>query len=560
MLVLLLSILAPDTANASNNVNILDKRKVTIIYYGTDDRTLANVHFLDSTLSGIFQSVELIEFDQIEKGDWKSKDIVVFYSSKEVHDPHALNILKDFKGFVLGIGNGAKGLPQFKTWEFFGSTTIQLIDGDEINYPSIISRVKAPKNAQQIIYGQGFNEELPIIIHEGSTAFITIDQFISIEKYAISKGLLELFRIKKSDTHPAYLRLEDISPIADPELVSKAGNYLIDKGIPVYLAVIPVYIDPDSGEKITLGETPKLRKVLDQLVERGAYIIAHGYTHNYRYEETGEGFEFWDSKANQPISTLDNKQEVERIKKKDEFPTYAEYEAYFRSIKEIETEYTKSKLEKSINTLTELGYAPIAFEAPHYTMSSNGYRVTSQYFSTIFGQLQTSDNNWRVMTSPLFISKASIINGMTLYPETIGFVDENVVDPIGEIENNLDHVIKVPGAVIGGIYHPYLGLDYLKELVALLESVPNIEWIRIDDAWNFVKTDKVQITMPGNGEINVVQNFTWTLKLSDYAKENPFETALWGIVFLTSLFVILFLLHIFTLRIRYRKRLFKERV
>lgn len=33
----------------------------------------------------------------------------------------------------------------------------------------------------------------------------------------------------------------------------------------------------------------------------GAAIIMHGYTHQFYDSETGEGFEFWDVKTDQPI-------------------------------------------------------------------------------------------------------------------------------------------------------------------------------------------------------------------------------------------------------------------
>src|SRR5690606_4847622 len=118
--------------------------------------------------------------------------------------------------------------------------------------------------------------------------------------------------------------------------------------------------------------------------------------------------------------------------------------------KQVETEYTQLKLTNSIHSLTKWGFPPVAFEAPHYTMSSNGYKITSEYFSALFGQLQVSDQDWRVMISPLFISQPSILDGMTLYPETIGFVDLESSNPIEDIENAIQDVTSVPGAVIGG--------------------------------------------------------------------------------------------------------------
>jgi uncharacterized protein YdaL len=333
----------------------------------------------------------------------------------------------------------------------------------------------------------------------------------------------------------------------------------LDKGIPVYLVIIPVYINPETGKKVTLDDAPDLKKVLEQLVSRGAYVISHGYTHTYHSTETGEGFEFWDSVMNQPITALAADESVAKIKSRDEFSSLEEYGKYLRSLQQIESQYTKNKLENSIHSLTNWGLPPTAFEAPHYAMSSNGYRVASQYFSAIFGQMQVSDTDWKVMTAPLFISSPAILNGMTLYPETIGYVNPDSLDPIGEVEEVLDEVAEVPGAVIGGIYHPYLGMEYLEEFVSLFEKVPNLQWIELDQYPHSVQTDYVQISMPGDGRILVKEEFPWQTKITNYFKDNPVEALLWVIVAVTGIFLSIFIVYIFFLRIRYRKQLFEER-
>ncbi|MFD2043764.1 DUF2334 domain-containing protein [Ornithinibacillus salinisoli] len=549
----------PDTIHASSTMHDLDERKVLIIYYGADDQTFANVHFLDSTLSGMFQSVEVLEWERVNNEELQEQDIVVFYSAKKTDETSQDHALNEFDGRLLAIGKGAKDLHQFQNWSFLGMKTIHRVSTNNLTYPAEILHVDAPENATVIVYGQQFDEKYPVIIQDGQTSYIALNNLFSQEKYAITHAMYDLFQLEKPKTHPAYIRLEDISPVSDPELVLEAGSYLLDKGIPVYLAMIPVYVNSNTGEKITLEKKPKLRKALDELVRRGAYVISHGYTHSYRYAETGEGFEFWDAELNQPITTLNPEEIPEKIKMEDQFASKGEYNQYVNNLQKIETEYVQTKLQDSIHSLTKLEYTPVAFEAPHYTMSSNGYNVVSTYFSALFGQMQVSDKNWEVMINPLFISKPSILNGMTLYPETIGFVDDNLDDPIAEMEQSISNVVQVPGAVIGGFYHPYLGVDYLKEMVALLEKVPNLEWIELRNEKHFVKTDLVHIVLPGNGEVQVDQTLSWKTDVKDRLKEKPFEIALWLVVFATLSTIVIFIIHILTLRIRYRKRLFKER-
>ncbi|HAM80014.1 DUF2334 domain-containing protein [Ornithinibacillus bavariensis] len=556
-------LLVPIDIAAATSVNGLDDRNVLITYYGTNDETLANVYFLDSTLSGLFEHVEIIDLKSVRKADIEKQDIIIYYATKEGANIEKLNLFTDFKGEVLGVGKEAKTLPQFRDWEFLGMKSIHRIGDFELNYPIDLLSVKPSATARVLVQGQQFSKEYPVMIQDGRNSFITISSLFAEGRNVISAAFFDLFQLSKPNTHPAYIRLEDISPMSDPEYVYEAADYLLDRDIPVYLAVIPVYVNPESDEIVTLSDKPKLTKVLKELVDRGAYVISHGYTHMYGNEqETGEGFEFWDSILNQPITTINPKDKPEKIMTEDQFLNKKEYEQYIQGVERVETEYINGKLENSIHSLTRLGLAPTSFEAPHYTMSSNGYQVTSHYFSAIFGQIQASDKDWQVMFSPLFISKPSLLNGMILYPETIGFVDPASANPILDIEKSLNQVLQVPGSVIGGFYHPYLGkeygLDYLKQMVALIENVPNVEWIELKNEKHVVKTDLVEIVTSGNGEIEVKSELSWLTIIKDKFAEDSLEKYLWIIVIVTAIFVMLFIIHIVTLRMRYRKRLFKE--
>ncbi|MBS3680751.1 DUF2334 domain-containing protein [Ornithinibacillus massiliensis] len=553
-------LLQPVVTEAGNSLPTLDERKVLLTYYGTDDTTMANIHFLDSSLSGLFEQVDMIELDKLKEEDLHHHDIVVYYASKEGASKNKLELFAPFQGEIIGVGKDAQALPQFQDWQVLGMNSVHRVGGVDLGYPIQLLSVTPPAKAKVIVEGQKHSQSYPVVIQDGKASLITISNVFAEAKYAISASFYDLFQLSKPTTHPAYIRLEDISPVSDPELVYETANYLLNKHIPVYLAVIPTYVDPTTEEMVTLADKPKLLAVLDELVSRGAYIIAHGYTHTYRYQETGEGFEFWDSELNQPITTLDIKEIPEKLKPEDQFQNREEYDQYIQGNTIVETEYVTAKLEKSIHALTKLGFPPIAFEAPHYTMSSNGYQVASQYFSAIFGQIQASDRDWQVMFSPLFISKPTILSGMTLYPETIGYVDPNSINPMLEIEEAIDHVSQVPGSVISGFYHPYLGLDYLKEMIALMEAVPNMEWIQLYNETHYVRTDAVEIITSGNGEISVTSELSWKMDIMDKLAEKSLVKYLWLIVLVTAIFVSLFIIHIVTLRMRYRKRLFKERV
>ena len=124
-----------------------------------------------------------------------------------------------------------------------------------------------------------------------------------------------------------------------------------------------------------------------------------------------------------PISFPANDKTIKKTR--EDFGSKDGYEEYLGKIKQFETNYIQTKINKGINELVSYGLYPVAFEAPHYTMSLNGYKVVSNYFSTYVGQVQISDKDWKIMRTSPFLTAPTFLNGMTLLPETIGYVDPN---------------------------------------------------------------------------------------------------------------------------------------
>src|SRR5690625_7790604 len=98
--------------------------------------------------------------------------------------------------------------------------------------------------------------------------------------------------------------------MSDANKLLEVGDYLNERNIPYILVVIPVYVTPETGERIYFSESNEVLKVLRYLQSSGGTVISHGYTHQYRLSETGEGFEFWDVNNNQFI-TANNEDEIE---------------------------------------------------------------------------------------------------------------------------------------------------------------------------------------------------------------------------------------------------------
>ncbi|QOV09628.1 DUF2334 domain-containing protein [Viridibacillus arvi] len=535
------------------------KPAILVAYQSTDGIANSDILFLETIFAGISDQVQLSSVQQVTIETIKNIDVVVFVGEDRSNLPKQfLNAIKQFKGHLIALGKNAEQLPRFEKWQFLGSKSLRTLDGEPLSKLMNIEYVKPPKGSEVLVEGTNLNAKYPVIVKDGNTSFIAKTNFLSNDNYILSRELFNLLDLQEPIKHLAYIRLEDISPISDPKLVKETGEYLAQKGIPFYMALIPVYVNSESGEQVQLKDNKELVKVLQHLQRLGGMVIAHGYTHSYRYTETGEGFEFWDSINNQKISSISASDDPIKMKKRADFSTKEAYQHYLGSIDEIEKKYIEDKIKLSIEKLTELKLYPISFEAPHYAMSSTGYDIIAQHFTSIFGQVQLSDDTWKRMGAPLMISKPSLLSDMTLYPETIGFIDPSRPEPLKEMEEKIKKVQQVPGSVIGGFYHPYLGMEYLPEMVSLIEEVPNLEWLDLRKSKQIVQSENTMIQQE-DGELKVVSNIKWTDKVKQRMGENPFEMVLWILAIIVALFVIAFFIYVVSLRTKLRKRLFEER-
>lgn len=221
-------------------------------------------------------------------------------------------------------------------------------------------------------------------------------------------------------------------------------------------------------------------------------------------------------KVDQPI----RQPKHEKPKTKDAFPNIEAYNAYVKKGEEFEEKYTTEHIEKGIQELVDAKLYPVAFEAPHYTMSQKGYEILSRYFSTYVGQLQLSDITWKSMHSPAYRSTPSFLHGMKLMPETVGFIEEDKPQAIAKMKANALSVAKLSDGIIGAFYHPYLGVKPLKEVLKDLESIPNIEWIDLQKEKNEVKMKDIHITTNKDG-IHV-EKPTSANDIIDYIKQYGF--------------------------------------
>lgn len=538
-----------------------------LLIYSTNGNTYSpHVKMLDLLLHHFSQHVTIVADDEVTHEDFQTVTHLFYYGEHEKNLPDLVtNGINQFSGTVVVIGKNNEQFTEYK--ELTTEEIVQIeklgknVEKEKTSLPYLypIPNITVAEDWSVLLHGYKGEEKHPLLMKKGKNYYFASADLNEIVAYYFADVLHDILPNTHASEHVAYLRLEDIHPMTDPKKLLEVGEYLNERNIPYILVVIPVYITPETGERVYYSDSPEIVQVLQYLQSTSGTIIAHGYTHQYRDSETGEGFEFWDVENGQFITEMTPNVAIEQNKQREDFANEAAYAAYIDALKENERKYIEQRMEQSIHELVSHQLYPLAFEAPHYTMSQQGYGITSNYFSSILGQIQLSDEFWEVMGTPPYISSAQFLNGMTLYPETIGYVDLSLEQPFRNTEKQLKKALIVRDSIVSGFYHPYLGVEYLPEFLAFFEQVPNVRWINLKETKQSVATDKVKISTDPLGDIQVKSDLTWLDNLKGQTHLTFVEKVLWGITVVVFLFVVLFLLLTLQLRIRMKKRLFEER-
>ena len=490
-----------------------ERAKVLVICTTKEDELGENERALDMLISHFATDITFMNSNEVTEKDVKDVTHLFYYGLTPVELPKTFETLfDDYKGAFIAIGYNSEQLGDHFSFidpkHERGIDQLSLTNNPEQfleDVPQEIIDLRLNEDVDILIEGKKKDAQVsyPVMVQKNDHYYYGIDTIWADEVILFGEVLHDVFEVAHDDKHPAYIRLEDVHPLVDPKNVEEIAEVLKEKDIPYMIAVIPVYTDPNTGEEFHFSDSPKLLKLLKQMQKDGASILLHGYTHQFRSSETGEGFEFWDVESNTPIYAPAD--EPITLKEESEFASNAAYQAYLNELKAFEKQYIEEKLTKGIQELVNYGLYPLAFEAPHYTMSQNGYEVVSEYFSMYVGQTQLSDDNWEVMDSTPYITSPTFLHGMELLPETIGYVNPEDPQSIAKMMDNAERMNKTKDSVIAGFYHPYLGVEGFEQLLHQMERQPNIEWINLKEKDVWVKADKVDIYTE-NGVINVDVN------------------------------------------------------
>ncbi|MDX5686445.1 polysaccharide deacetylase family protein, partial [Clostridioides difficile] len=454
-----------------------------LIIYDSKKETAYNRDILNimRTLLGRFSSdIELLKLSnydgEINKNYYSHIFILGINENSYNNDKNTKNLISSlnlYKGTICWLGYGIENLLEHKKYnlDYVGKTTNIVsvnYSGKSYNLDEhYVFNIVESKDTSNKVIGS-INDTLnkyPYIINDKYLFYVSKLDLDGVLFYIFCDSLNDIFNIKTFDKGRIFVRIEDVHAFREPKNLVEIADYLSSKNIPFTIALIPAYVNPKNHKVITLSESPEIVKAIKYMQDKGGTVILHGYTHQYKKEEvSGEGYEFWDGKKDEPL-------------------------------KENMKIFVKDRVLNGLRVCIENGIYPLAFEAPHYAMESEGYKELKKYFSTYIGQHQNNDKKFSTNTYPYIIRDTEEFN--IFIPENLGYIDPEDKFTFQNIKENLDKLSIVRGFSGGFFFHSYLNIEYLKNTIEYLEK-QNIEFMNLRDFNNWVKVDEIQIRNNGD--------------------------------------------------------------
>lgn len=478
------------------------------------------VNYLNELLYVFNKNVEKIQIDEYKSGDMDSyNSVFVINIENDINNKQFLDDLSVYKNKIYWIGN--------KIENFLNENKKYTVKYDSQNYS--INELIYKKNSLIINSGYSYNiittskdakvlaemsdsyNTYPFIINEDNLYYIS--RWDLENSFIFEDSLNDFYNIKHFDKGKIFIRIEDVHPFRDTKQLREIADYLYSKDIPFMIAFIPTYVDSKTQAITTMDMKPEFIETIQYMQEKGGSIVLHGYTHQLGNEEiSGEGYEFWDIKNDTPVD------------------------------EDIEP-YVKNRVLSGLRLCIENKIYPLAYEAPHYAINIDGYKELKKYFSTYVGQYQNNNNNFATNSSPFTIKNSDTFN--VLIPENLNYVDENDEFSVDKIKESFKKLSMVRGYTGGFFFHPYLDINYLKEIVEFLED-ENVEFLDLKEEYNYVKVDDIRI-ISDDGEIHCT--YDESKAITKNKEKSKFEIAIQNInniviIFITIILVIFIIIFI----------------
>ena len=478
-------------------------KKILIVVEGTDD--LKNYSMGDgrqlATLLGHFNSLSTVKgVTKYVSGEMNYYDYT-FYVGFTAHNSPPSNFLDDLFATtkpVIWLNTGFADFSlRYPVRKKFGFVVLRLdsLQGFDNVRAGQRTYTKGEPNTNMIavidpktvsVLATAFSSkkrtETPYVVRSRNLLYFADSPFASAtegDRYLLFADMLhEILGEFHEESHTALVRIEDVDPLENPSHLRDIADLLSSKGIPFLVGVVPFYVDPAEGIRVSLSDKPDFVDALKYMVHNGGTIVMHGITHQYK-GTTAVDFEFWDESTNKPI--------------KDETP-----------------EGDARKIEMGIQEFMKNGLSPLIWETPHYTASFTLYRTIAKYFSTAMEQRLSIEDADYSQYFPYMINKD--LFGQKIYPENLGYVplsaDKNVnATAIQTILRHAKSNLAVRDGFASFFFHPFLDITLLAELVDGIQKL-GYTYLDVREQTHWVKTrDRVILTGTQNYSISLEDQY-----------------------------------------------------
>jgi uncharacterized protein YdaL len=307
-----------------------------------------------------------------------------------------------------------------------------------LNIISVTNEHKAEVLA--MAYSPSSRRESPYMIRSGNFLYIADSPFASAtetDRYIYFADMLhDLLGQQHDEIHRALIRIEDVDLFEHPNRLRDIADLLSSKNIPFLVGIIPFYVDPDAGIRLSLSDKPEFVDAIHYMIAHGATIVMHGVTHQYQ-GVTATDFEFWDGSMD-------------------------------RKIKGDSKEYVEKKIKMGLEECWKNNIYPLLWETPHYTASQLDYSVFGEFFGTAMEQRLVLDNSEWSQYFPYIIEND--IFGQRIIPENLGYIPLN--DTAEVEEQAVQHLLRgaeaqlaVRDGFASAFIHPFIDIKYIEKYV-----------------------------------------------------------------------------------------------
>jgi T5SS/PEP-CTERM-associated repeat protein len=316
---------------------------------------------------------------------------------------------------------------------------------------------------------------LPYVLKSSNFWYIADNPFQSsllCDRSLVLADLLhDILGSRDPQPHRGLARIEDIAPaLTSTSSLVRVAAGLTALGAPATYSVIPRYRDPlgqytnQYPADLPMTQNRPFLRQLRSLVRSGAFIAAHGYTHESGDGESGDGWEFWNYSGGVPLP----------------------YDSW---------DWAKARVTNSANEFLSAGFLPNCWETPHYVASLVDYPVFSELYRvsherlSLHGYLTASLPSTTIET--LSQASSNAVTQWLPYPSYRNYLGTrtlpealdrhrthtNEFDPNGlaySISNKVNYARKfrvVRDAVASFYYHPGHGLDPVSNLVTEMQAL-----------------------------------------------------------------------------------------